>query len=170
MTPQPLALTTHDESASAAGEYLSLRLGQEAYGINLLNIQEIRRHEPCTQIAGAPASVRGVLDLRGEIVPIVDLRWHFNLPATVTEQTVIVVLKHGAQTFGAIVDAVSDVQKLSDQQIRPLPPLRSGGLRADYIRGLAQLDQDGEQRLLILLDIQPLVRDLSIDSSNVAIH
>lgn len=156
-----LALTTQQEAPSAAGEYLSLRLGREAYGINLLNIQEIRRHEPCTEIAGAAPEVRGVLDLRGEIVPIVDLRCYFNLPQAVTDETVIVVLKHGAKTVGAIVDAVSDVQRLSEQQIRPLPPLHAGGLRADYIRGLAQLDQDGERRLLILLDIRPLVNELS---------
>ncbi|MDT8998583.1 chemotaxis protein CheW [Paucibacter sp. APW11] len=147
---------------AAAGEYLSLRLGKEEYGIDLLCIQEIRRHEECTRIAGAPDHVRGVLNLRGDMVPIVDLRLHFGLPARVDDNTVTVVLRLGDRTVGAIVDSVSDVQRLAENQISPLPPFRGGTLNTAHIRGLANLDQDGQRRLLILLNIESLMQDLAL--------
>lgn len=139
---------------SAGGEYLSFRLGDEAYGIDILSVQEIRSYEPPTRMAGAPAFIKGVIDLRGVIVPIVDLRLKFGLTEVApTDTTVVVVLNVLGRVVGAVVDAVSDVIELAPQAIRPAPALNSAVVDTRFVTGLAS---QGD-RLLILVDITRLM-------------
>jgi purine-binding chemotaxis protein CheW len=134
-------------------EFLSFRLGAEEYGIDILAVREIRAYEKPTRIAGAPEFIRGVVNLRGVIVPIVDLRMKFGLHEAVYDAlTVVIILNVGGRVLGIVVDAVSDVIKLKSEQISP-PPEFSSAVDASFLRGLASL----EGRLLILLDIAALM-------------
>lgn len=140
------------------GEYLSFRLGQEEYGIEILLVQEIRGYEAATRIAGAPEYVHGVLNLRGVIVPIIDLCLKLGLAAEFGPVTVTVVMNLGGRTVGAVVDAVADVLDLQPAQILPAPEF-SGSLRANHITGLGTVRQGELDRMLILLDIEALLSD-----------
>lgn len=140
-------------------EVLTSRLGGEEYGIDILAVQEIRRYEVATRIANAPAHVLGVMNLRGVIVPIIDLRRLLGLPAENDTHTVTVVVNLAHRTVGLVVDAVSDVVALTAEQIQPRPALGTQ-VDADFITGLAQLGSGDAQRLLQLLDLQALLRDL----------
>jgi purine-binding chemotaxis protein CheW len=145
--------------ASAPREVLTSRLGAEEYGIDILAVQEIRRYEVATRIANAPAHVLGVMNLRGVIVPIVDLRHLLGLPAENGTNTVTVVVNLGSRTIGLVVDAVSDVVALAPEQIQPRPAL-GPRVDADFIVGLAQLGSGDSQRLLQLVDLGALLRGL----------
>lgn len=144
--------------ASAAGEYLTFRLGDEDYAIGILHVQEIRSYEVPTRLAGAPDLVRGVLNLRGVIVPVVDLRAHLGVEPAFDGTTVTVVLNVAGRTVGAVVDAVSDVIEFRREQIQPAPEFgsRQG---ATHITGLGSIRQGDRQRMLILLDIEQLMAD-----------
>ncbi|MFZ4759196.1 MAG: chemotaxis protein CheW, partial [Burkholderiaceae bacterium] len=113
----------HDAaSAARPREYLTFRLGEEEYGIDILKVQEIRGYEQPTRIANAPSFIKGVVNLRGVIVPIVDMRIKFNLgSAEYNDFTVVIILNLGARVVGIVVDSVSDVMELSPEQIRPAP-------------------------------------------------
>ena len=143
-------------AAAAAGvrrEMLTFRLGSEEYGIDILRVQEIRGYETPTQIANAPAHVKGVINLRGVIVPIVDLRLKFNLPeATYDQFTVVIILNVGARVVGAVVDSVSDVIGITPEQVRAAPEL-DASVDAGHITGIGTLGE----RMLILLDIERLM-------------
>ncbi|MFC5459271.1 chemotaxis protein CheW [Massilia niabensis] len=144
-------MTTTTEDFSR--EVLAFKLGQEEYGIDILAVQEIRGYEPVTRIANAPDFIKGVVNLRGVIVPIVDMRIKFNLAdPTYDSTTVVIVLNLGKKTVGMVVDSVSDVTNLTNEQIRPAPDL-GGALSADYLTGLGTLDE----RTLILVDIVALM-------------
>jgi len=141
-------------------EFLSFRLGAEEYGIEILKVQEIRGWEQPTVIANTPAFIKGVINLRGIIVPIVDLRLKFNLgEAKYDEFTVVIILSVAKRVVGAVVDAVSDVQTLAPQQIKPAPEF-SAALETQFITGLGII----EERMLILLDIERLMtsRDMQL--------
>ena len=141
-------------------EFLSFRLGAEEYGIEILKVQEIRGWEQPTAIANTPAFIKGVINLRGIIVPIVDLRLKFNLgEAKYDEFTVVIILSVANRVVGAVVDAVSDVMSLSTAQIRPAPEF-SAALETQFITGLGTI----EERMLILLDIEKLMtsRDMQL--------
>jgi len=141
-------------SANAAKkEFLSFRLGAEEYGIDILAVREIRAYEKPTRIANAPEFIRGVINLRGVIVPIVDLRIKFGMadPAY-NALTVVIILNVGGRVLGVVVDAVSDVVALAHEEIRPAPEF-SSTVDATFLRGLATL----EERLLILMDIEALM-------------
>lgn len=138
------------------GEYLTFRLGDEDYGIDILRVQEIRGWEQPTRIAGAPVSFLGVLNLRGAIVPIIDLRTLFGLGAAFDAVTVTMVLNVAGLTIGAVVDSVADVVALEPGQIND-PPDFCGAARAGHITGLGTVRHGESQRMLILLDIQRLV-------------
>ncbi|WP_457425956.1 chemotaxis protein CheW [Roseateles sp. P5_E7] len=141
-------------SAAAPTEYLSFRLGAEAYGIDILKVQEIRSYEAPMGIPNAPAVLRGVIDLRGVIAPILDLRLAFGqAEAACTPLTVIIVLNLGARVVGVVVDSVSDVIELGPQDIRPVPQLRTAGFDTSCITGIGSL----QERMLILLDIERLL-------------
>ena len=141
-------------------EFLSFRLGAEEYGIDILKVQEIRGWEQPTAIANTPAFIKGVINLRGIIVPIVDLRLKFNLSeANYDEFTVVIILSVARRVVGAVVDAVSDVLTLAAQQIKPAPEF-SAALETQFITGLGTI----EERMLILLDIEKLMtsRDMQL--------
>lgn len=144
------AATDEDQVAS---EYLTFTLGSEEYAIDILKVQEIRGYEPPTRIAQVPPFIKGVINLRGIIVPVVDLRIKFNLgQAEYTPFTVVIILNVAGRVVGIVVDSVSDVIFLSRAQIRPAPGF-SGSFDTQYIIGLAS--QDG--RMMIVTDIERLM-------------
>lgn len=143
---------TADSNASPR-EYLTFRLGEEEYGIDILKVQEIRGYEQPTRIANAPAFVKGVINLRGVIVPIVDLRLKFDLgSADYDEFTVVIILNLGSRVVGMVVDSVSDVLELSPDQIREAPQINSV-VDSGFITGLGTLND----RMLILIAIEKLM-------------
>jgi purine-binding chemotaxis protein CheW len=141
-------------------EFLTFRLGAEEYGIDILKVQEIRGYDQVTRIANSPAFIKGVVNLRGVIVPIVDLRLKFNLgEAKYDAFTVVIVLNVLGRVVGAVVDSVSDVLELAAEQIKPAPEF-SAMLDAGYITGLGTIkgaSDDNESRMLILVDIEKLM-------------
>jgi purine-binding chemotaxis protein CheW len=144
-------------SASNGGEFLTFRLGQEEYGIDILRVQEIRSYEPPTRIAGAPHYIKGVVNLRGTIVPIVDLRLKLGCEqAEYNALTVVIVLNVRGRVVGAVVDSVSDVLELKSADIKPAPPLNSQ-IESSFITGIGSLSAEGKDRMLILIDIQALM-------------
>jgi len=134
-------------------EFLTFRLGAEEYGIDILKVQEIRNWETPTAIANTPKFIKGVIDLRGAIVPIVDLRLKFSLgEAKYDASTVVIILDVAKRVVGIVVDAVSDVLTLASQQIRPAPEF-SAELDTRFITGLGTVGD----RMLILADIERLI-------------
>jgi len=158
MSGNTQALGTERAAATAverseAREYLTFRLGAEEYALEILKVQEIRNYETATAIANAPTFIKGVINLRGVIVPIADLRILLGLPsAEYTAFTVVIVLNLANATVGVVVDAVSDVVALQAQQIRPAPEF-SGNVDTRYVTGLGTL----EDRMLIIADIERLL-------------
>lgn len=139
-------------------EYLTFTLGDEAYAIDILKVQEIQGYGGVTRIARAPEFIKGVINLRGTIVPIVDLRERFGVGDLVyNEFTIMIILHLEQRTVGIVVDSVSDVTGLSDEDIRPAPSF-SAAVDTQYIRGLA----DADQTMLIVLDIDGLMTDPSM--------
>ena len=135
-------------------EYLTFRLGAEEYGIDILKVQEIRSYEVPTRIANAPAFIKGVVNLRGVIVPIVDLRLKLDCPtADYNSFTVVIVLNVRNRVVGAVVDSVSDVLELSRDAIRPAPELSSAAVDTSFITGIGTIND----RMLILMDIEGLM-------------
>lgn len=138
---------------SAAGEYLTFVLGSEEYGLEILKVQEIRGYDAVTQIANTPEFIKGVVNLRGKIVPIVDLRIKFHLgKVEYDEFTVVIILNLSGRVVGIVVDGVSDVMALQEEQIRDVPSLVTS-IDTKYIVGLATV----ESRMLILVDIEQLM-------------
>ncbi len=154
---ESIAIAQAASPAGAAGEYLTFHLGAEEYGIDILRVQEIRGYEPPTRIASAPPFIKGVLNLRGVIVPIVDLRLKFGFDEAVYDTvTVTVVLNVAGRTIGAVVDSVSDVIELIEDQIKPSPPFNAN-VDADHIVGIGAIRQGERERMLILMDIEKLM-------------
>jgi len=144
-------------AVAAPREVLSFRLGAEEYGIDILRVQEIRGYEPPTRIANAPPFVKGVVNLRGVIVPIVDMRVRFNLQdVQYNTFTVVIVLNVGHRTVGIVVDSVSDVLELQPEQIKPAPEF-NGSLQSHDILGLGTVKHGDAERMLILLDIEKMM-------------
>lgn len=145
----------HAAGIQGSGEWLTFRLGSEEYGVDILSVQEIRSYERPTRLVHAPAVVKGVVNLRGIMVPIVDMRMHFDLPEVRYDAfTVVIVLNIDDQVVGMVIDGVSDVVILGPDQIKPAPRLASNG-RADAIRGIGHAGD----RTLLLLDIRELMQN-----------
>ncbi len=150
--PQSSRPAAGDEGGHAQ-EYLTFTLGPEEYAIDILKVQEIRGYEPPTTIANAPAFIKGVINLRGIIVPIVDLRIKFGVgKIEYTPFTVVIILSIGGRVVGIVVDGVSDVTSLRAEQIRPAPEFASS-VDTRYINGLGTLGE----RMLIVVDIERLM-------------
>ena len=146
------AATAPQVAAGAMQEYLTFTLGSEEYAVDILKVQEIRGYEKPTAIANAPAFIKGVVNLRGTIVPIVDLRIRFNLGDVKYDQfTVVIILNVAGRVVGMVVDGVSDVIGLSADEMRPAPDFSS--FDTQYITGLGTVDE----RMLILVDIEKLM-------------
>lgn len=137
----------------AGNEYLAFTLGAEEYGIDILRVQEIRGYENPTRIANVQSFIKGVINLRGLIVPIVDMRIKFNIGnASYDNLTVVIILNINNRIVGMVVDSVSDVTTLGADQIRPAPAMASM-LDSSYLIGLGTIDD----RMLILVDIDKLM-------------
>jgi len=157
-------ILSEELNAARSREMLTFRLGSEAYGINILNVQEIRGCDPVTPIAGTPKFIRGVIDLRGVIVPIVDMRMKFALcEAHYDDSTVVIILNVARRVIGIVVDAVSDVVTFGADQIRPVPEF-SAQLDTKFIMGLARL----EGQMVILLDIEHLLSSPEMQLTDAA--
>ncbi|MDI3510598.1 MAG: purine-binding chemotaxis protein CheW [Betaproteobacteria bacterium] len=140
-------------SSQGKAEYLTFRLGAEEYGIDILRVQEIRSYEEPTRIANAPSFIKGVVNLRGVIVPVVDLRIKLNCEKVEYNGfTVVIVLNVHGRVVGAVVDSVSDVIELGGEQIRPAPEMNTT-VDTTFITGIASV----AERMLILMDIEALM-------------
>ncbi len=136
-----------------ACEYLAFKLGAEHYGIDILCVQEIRSYEQPIRMANAPEFIKGVVNLRGVIVPIVDMRIKFGLGTVDYDHlTVVIVINVGGQVLGMVVDGVSDVVSLTDQETHPVPEV-SANIISSHIRGIGTL----QDHMLVLLDIEKLM-------------
>jgi purine-binding chemotaxis protein CheW len=139
-------------------EYLTFKLEHEEYGIDILLVQEIRGYEPPTRIAHAPDFIKGVINLRGIIVPVVDMRIKFNCSAVVYDpSTVVIILNIAKRTIGIVVDSVSDVMELPSGAIKAAPEFDTV-INHEAITGLVSL----ESRMLILLDMAHLVTSFDL--------
>ncbi|MBK8064552.1 MAG: chemotaxis protein CheW [Betaproteobacteria bacterium] len=136
-------------------EFLTFTLGAEEYGIDILKVKEIRGYDAVTRIANAPEYIKGVINLRGTIVPIVDMRIRFRLGEPRYDQfTVVIILNVAGRVLGMVVDGVSDVITLNAGQVKPAPEF-GAALDTQYIIGLGTV----EDRMLILVDIEKLMTD-----------
>ncbi|MDY0744300.1 chemotaxis protein CheW [Paucibacter sp. R3-3] len=135
-----------------ANQFLTFRVGAEEYGMDILRVQEIRSYEQPTRIANAPEFVKGVVNLRGVIVPVVDLRLRLGQSGEYNEFTVVVVLNVLGRVVGVVVDSVSDVLELSAEEIKPRPEI-AAAMDSRFITGLGKVGE----RMLILLDIEGMV-------------
>ena len=146
--------------AGGSRELLTFKLGNEEYGMDILKVQEIRGYDAVTAIANAPEFIKGVINLRGIIVPILDLRIKFKLGHSEYDQfTVVIIINILDRVVGIVVDGVSDVIALTEDQIKP-PPEFSSTLDTQYITGLGTVDD----RMIIVMDIEKLMtsRDMEL--------
>ena len=143
----------HAEISGERQEYLTFQLGGEEYGVDILKVQEIRSYDTVTRLPDAPAYIKGVINLRGTIVPVVDMRLKLKLGAAeYSKNTVMIILNVSGKVIGMVVDGVSDVITLAASQVRP-PPELAGVLDTQYITGIGAIDD----RMLILVDIDRLM-------------
>ncbi|MCK9202092.1 MAG: chemotaxis protein CheW [Gallionella sp.] len=152
--------------AAEAGsrELLTFTLGSEEYGIDILKVQEIRGYDAVTTIANAPPFIKGVINLRGIIVPIVDMRIKFNLGKVEYDQfTVVIILNIAKRVVGIVVDGVSDVIALTPEQLKAAPEF-SGAMDTQYITGLGTVDD----RMIIVVDIEKLMTSRDMDLVEMA--
>ncbi len=145
--------SSHPAAQQAKAEFLTFQLGREEYGIDILRVQEIRSYETPTRMAHAPDFIKGVIDLRGVIVPIVDLRMKLGCPTIeYTAFTVVIILNVADTVLGVVVDSVADVVNLPLDAIRPTPQFQSL-VDESFIQGIATVDE----RMLIVMDIEALL-------------
>lgn len=156
-----------NEEAVATGEgreLLTFTLGSEEYGIDILKVQEIRGYDAVTTIANAPEFIKGVINLRGIIVPIVDMRIKFHLGNVGYDQfTVVIILNIAKRVLGIVVDGVSDVITLTAEQLKPAPEF-GASLDTQYITGLGTVDE----RMIIVVDIERLMTSRDMELIEVA--
>ena len=153
MTMQTGQQTTDKSAGAIPSEYLTFTLASETYGIDIMKVQEIRGYDSVTRIANTPEFIKGVINLRGVIVPIVDLRLKFRVgEATYHEFTVVIIVNVFGKVVGIVVDGVSDVVALRAEQIKPAPEFGSA-LDTRYLTGLGTLNDE----MLILVDIEKLI-------------
>ena len=167
MQATPAQLSSEQESvlpnavltvAADSGQYLTLRLGEEDYAIDIMRVQEIRSYEEPTRMANSPIFIKGVINLRGVIVPIVDLRMKLNISKVeYTEFTVVIILRIKGVVTGAVVDAVSDVVHLDAKMIKPAPQFESA-IDSRFILGLA----DVGERMLIVMNMEALLSNAEL--------
>ena len=141
------------QAEEAGREYLAFSLGGEEYAVNILKVQEIRAYERVTRIANLPAFIKGVMNLRGAVVPVVDLRVRFNVgSAEYGPSTIVIIINVAGRTVGMVVDGVSDVVWLKSSETRAAPQI-AGALTTEFLEGVAVLGE----RMLILVDIDRLM-------------
>jgi purine-binding chemotaxis protein CheW len=165
---EQMQMSEPQANVMGSSQYLTFTLGNEEYGIELLKVQEIKGYSPVTPIPNTPAHVRGIMNLRGAVIPIVDLRARFSLEAIeYTKFNVVIVINVGNKVIGLLVDTVSDVLNVGPDDLRPAPDF---GARADtrFISGLAA----ARDKIVVLLDLESLLSDVDAgalsDASNEA--
>ncbi len=137
------------------GQFLTFELNNEMYGVDILKVQEIRGWTEVTNIPNAPHFIRGVVNLRGAIVPILDMRRRFNMDELVfTHQTVVIVVNVSDRTIGMVVDGVSDVVNIPMEDLRPAPDFGTG-IDASFLQGLAPIN---EENMAIILNIDEMLQ------------
>jgi purine-binding chemotaxis protein CheW len=147
------ALNSQITYATDGSQYLTFTLGEEEYGVEILKVQEIKGYSAITPIPNTPAYVKGVVNLRGTIIPIVDLRAKLGMPTAAYNQfTVIIVVRVGAKTVGVVVDTVSDVMNIPAKDIQATPDF-GAQVDARFVSGLAKTGD----RLVVLLDIDKVL-------------
>lgn len=140
---------------------VAFRLNNEEFAVPILDVREIIRTEQVTPVPHAPSFVEGVINLRGQIIPVIDLRKRFNLAAkTADEDTRVMVIELGTQVVGLIVDSVSEVTRIPSDTVAPPPPLVAGGIGAEYIKGISHHDK----RMTILVDMHKVFKNGEVDS------
>lgn len=148
-----------------SGQFLTLRLGEEDYAIDILRVQEIRSYEAPTRMVNAPAFIKGVINLRGVIVPIVDLRLKLQIePVAYDDFTVVIILNVRGTVLGAVVDAVSDVVTLSLDAVKPAPQFEAA-VDARFITGLASV----AERMLIVINMDALLSNAEMGLVSAAV-
>lgn len=166
-----MAITSESSNASEASnsQYLTFMLDGAEYGVDILRVQEIKGWDTATRIPNSPDYVMGVINLRGTVVPVIDLRRRFRLePLDYSNTTVVVIVKVRSEgrrehTCGFVVDAVSEVYSVPREHIKPAPEV-GNAVQIDFVKGLVTVDE----KMLILLDIDSLVdADLSSDGDRV---
>ena len=146
-----------DQNQKDIGQYLTFVLQEEEYGVHILKVRGIQGWQKTTPIPNVPDYVLGVINLRGEVVPIIDLRMRFGLESVpYTAETVVIIVKvgpaHSERTVGLVVDAVADVQNINPEEMKNKPDL-GGSINDDFVKGLAMIDE----KMIILLEIDNLV-------------
>ena len=140
-------------------QFVEFKIGQEEYGVDILQVKTIERMMPITRVPKAPKFVEGVINLRGEIVPVIDLRKRFDLPSgETTENTRIIIVSVNEITVGMIVDSATEVVQLSQDAIEPAPSITSS-IDSNYLDGVGKIDG----KLLILLNVAKLLKPQEID-------
>jgi purine-binding chemotaxis protein CheW len=156
------------EDTNNVNQFLTFMLAGEEYGVDILRVQEIKGWESSTEIPNTPEYIQGVMNLRGTIVPIVDLRRRFELEKIeYSNTTVVIVLKTKSnekeKTIGFVVDAVSDVYNVTEEQLKPSPDF-GNAVSTEFVKGLATVDE----KMLILLDIDHLIdADINVNQSEM---
>jgi purine-binding chemotaxis protein CheW len=152
--------------ANATTQYLTVNLAEEEYGIDILAVREIRGWTPVTRIPQAPHYVLGVLNLRGAIVPVLDLRLRFGLiREAYNATTVTVIVTVADRLFGIVVDAVSDVLDIANTDLRPVPDMGTA-VDTEYLKGLTSMGE----RMVLLLDADKLLQPQDVQLLDTALN
>lgn len=162
-------LEISSDTQAGSSQYLTFLLGGEEYGVDILRVQEIKGWDNVTQIPNTPEYIKGVINLRGAIVPIIDLRQRFNLEESpYGPTTVVIVLKvisnEKERTIGVVVDAVSDVYNIATEEMKPPPDF--GDIDIEFVNGLATIDD----KMVITLNIDELLNTPGISESEMTAH
>jgi purine-binding chemotaxis protein CheW len=164
MATAPTLTAPSAARSSAELQIVVFELGDERYGLDIATVYEIIRHQPITAVPQAPAFVEGVINLRGRIIPVVDLRDRFGMVrGALTRASRIVVAEAAGTRVGLVVDGVSEVLMVPADAIEPTPEV-AAGIDASYLRGIAKLGE----RLIILLELDGLFGDDDVDALTVA--
>lgn len=160
------SLTIDGDKDETAQEYLTFHLNSQEYGVEILKVQGIQGWAPVTTIPNTPDYILGVINLRGAIVPVVDLRTRFSMPeATFNDVTVVIVVKvelereGESKIVGLVVDAVSEVHNIKEENLKSAPDF-GGGVDTTFVKGLANIDD----KMVILLDVDELVYNGVLDA------
>ncbi|MDT8398931.1 MAG: chemotaxis protein CheW [Pseudomonadales bacterium] len=145
-------MSSYEQNGTNSREFLVFSLAQEEYAIDILKVQEIRGYENVTRIANAPDFLKGVINLREVIVPIIDLRLKLKVSASYDSHTVVIVININTRVIGIVVDGVSDVMALAAEQIFPVPEMNAGAA-LNYLTGVGKLDE----RMFQLVDIEKML-------------
>lgn len=154
------ATTYHNSDDSSLIQLVTFKIAHEEFGVDILKVQEIIRMLPITKVPNAPPFVEGVINLRGKVIPVIDMRKRFGMAACAHDShTRIKVMDLQGQVVGFVVDAVSEVLRIKESTVEPPPPVVAG-IGSEYMRGVGKL----EDRLLILLDLDKLLSENELNS------